>query len=101
VSSSTPAPTLRQRVETVSRPLLVRLTNLPRLLIPLGTVLLIGLAMLAPLPVGLAALAVVALFILWIAYLAWPAITAGGRVARLVVLALVLLVAVARITGRL
>ena len=69
-----PAPpeAFRIRVERVSRPALIRLQRLPKLLVPLGTVLLVLVGVLAPLPVGLVALAVVWFFVAWIAYLSWP-----------------------------
>ncbi len=54
-----PAPPdrLRTRVELASRPVLIRLQPLPRLSVPLVTVLLVLVGVLAPPPVGLAALA--------------------------------------------
>jgi uncharacterized protein DUF6703 len=86
---SQPSDTLRTRVETVSRPLLVRLTSVPRLVVPLVTVALVAVGMLAPLPVALVALALVVLFVAWIAYLAWPVVSTGGKILRLVMVALV------------
>jgi hypothetical protein len=89
--SATPVPPdrLRTRVERVSRPALIRLQRLPKLFVPLGTVVLVLIGVLAPLPVGLAALAVVWLFIAWIAYLSWPVAGTGGRLLRVFMLLLV------------
>ena len=89
--SATPVPPdrLRTRVERVSRPALIRLQQLPKLFVPLGTVVLVLIGVLASLPVGLAALAVVWLFIAWIAYLSWPVAGTGGRLLRLFMLLLV------------
>lgn len=84
------SPTLRSRVEQVSRPLLVRLTSLPRLVVPLLTVVLVAVGMLAPVPVAVVALLLVAVFVAWIAYLAWPVVTPGGKLIRVVMVALVL-----------
>ena len=86
-----PAPPdrLRTQVERVSRPALIRLQRLPKLLVPLGTVVLVLVGVLAPQSVGLAALAVVWLFVAWIAYLSWPVVGTGGRVLRVFMLLLV------------
>jgi hypothetical protein len=87
---SPPAPPdrLRTQVERVSRPALIRLQRVPKLLVPLGTVALVLIGVLAPLPVGLTALAVVWLFVAWIAYLSWPVVGTGGRVLRVFMLLL-------------
>jgi hypothetical protein len=87
---------LRTRVEVASRPLLVRLTSLPKQVVPLASVVLFALAILAPAPVAVAALLVIALFLLWLTFLAWPAIGAGGRVMRVVMLGLVVVVGFSR-----
>lgn len=91
------SPSLRSSVEQASRPLLVRLHALPRLLIPLATVVLVAIGVLAPPAVGLFALAVVALFVAWIAYLSWPAVGAGGRAVRLAMVALVVVLGLTRL----
>lgn len=57
--------------------------------------LLLG-GLFAPPAVGLLLLAVLALLIGWLTYLAWPRLPQGGRLARLAVLALVVVVAVQR-----
>jgi len=91
-----PEPSVRASVERSTRPLLVRLHALPRPLVPLVTVLLVAVGVLAPPAVGVAALGVVALFVAWIAYLSWPVVTTGGRVLRLAMVALVVLLALSR-----
>ena len=91
------SPSLRTSVEQTSRPLLVRLHTLPRPLIPLGTVVLVAVGVLAPPAVGLVALAVVALFVAWIAYLSWPAVGAGGRAVRVAMVALVVVLGLTRL----
>jgi len=93
-SAPTSRPTsLRARIETVSRPVLARLHALPRLLIPLGTLVLVTIGAFAPAPVAVLAFALLFAFIAWIAYLAWPAVPTGGRLSRLAMLALILVLA--------
>lgn len=98
VGMPAPSGSLRDRVEDVSRPLLRRLTDLPPMVVPLGTVVLVAVGVLAPLPIGLVALALVLLFIGWIAYLSWPAVGAAGRLWRVIMMGLIVTVAVSRIT---
>ena len=95
---STPAPvgSLRARVEAASRPVLQRLHAMPQLVVPLITIVLIAVGVLAPLPVGLAALALVLLFVGWIAYLSWPVASTGGRIWRILILVLIVALAVVR-----
>jgi hypothetical protein len=90
-------PTLRQQVERTSKPLLLRLHQLPRAVVPLATVALVLVGVLAPPAVGLVALAVVALFVSWIAYLSWPVVTGGGRLVRVTMVALVVVLAASRV----
>lgn len=86
-------PTLRTRVEKVSRPLLVRMSRLPRPVVLIATLALVAVGMLAPLPLALVALALVFAFVAWVAYLSWPVVTNSGRLARLVMLMLIVALA--------
>ncbi len=96
---STPARagSLRARVEAASRPVLQRLHAMPQMVVPLITIVLIAVGVLAPLPVGLVALALVLLLVGWIAYLSWPVAGVGGRVWRVLILALLVALAVVRV----
>lgn len=90
-----PSP-LRTRLEVVSRPALVRLTALPRQAVPLVTVGLFAVAVLAPTPVAVVALVLIGLFLVWLTFLAWPALSVGGKVMRLVMVGLVVVLGVTR-----
>ena len=96
---TSPPASLRAQVETVSRPILARLHALPRLLVPLGTLVLVAIGAFAPVPVALLAFAVVFLFIAWIAYLSWPAVPVPGRLMRLAMLVLIVVLALSRFSG--
>ena len=95
---STPARAdpLRARVEAASRPALLRLQAMPQLAVPLVTIVLIAVGVLAPLAVGLVALALVLLFVGWIAYLSWPVASIGGRIWRVLMLVLIVALGVVR-----
>lgn len=91
------APTpLRARLEGVSRPLLVRLTRLPRPAVPLATVALFAVAVLAPVPVAVVALLLIGLFLVWLTFLAWPAVSVGGKVMRIAMIGLVVVLGATR-----
>jgi len=92
-----PTPTLRASVERTTRPLLLRLHALPGVVVPLATVALVAVGVLAPPVVGLVALLVVALFVVWISYLSWPVVPASGRVVRVVMVGLVVALALTRV----
>jgi hypothetical protein len=101
-NSGAPRPTststgTRKQIEDASRPTLVKLSSLPRLVVPLGTLVLVVLGLFAPLPIALPALALVFFFFAWIAYLSWPVVPTGGRVLRGVMLGLVIAMAASRL----
>ena len=95
---STPEPVspLRARVVRMSRPVLERLHALPQPVVPLITIVLIAVGVLAPLPVGLVALALVLLLVGWIAYLSWPVASIGGRIWRVLIVVLIVALGVVR-----
>jgi hypothetical protein len=90
-------PTLRQQVERTSKPLLLRLHRLPRLVVPLATIALVLVGVLAAPAAGLVALAVVAVFVTWIAYLSWPVVSGSGRLMRVAMIVLVVVLALTRL----
>jgi hypothetical protein len=96
-ASPSSSPTLRRRVEVFSRPALIRLQHLPRMVVPLLTVVLLALGALAPLSVAYVALAVVLAFMAWIAYLSWPAVTTSGRLMRIAMVVLILALGATRL----
>lgn len=95
VTDAAPSP-LRARIEGGSRPLLVRLTKLPKQAVPLATVVLFAVALLAPAPVAFVALVLIGLFLLWLTFLAWPAISGGGKLMRVVMVGLVVVLGLTR-----
>lgn len=87
----------RQRIETASRALLVRLHDLPRWVLFLAfTGLAIGGALL-PAWAGAACLVALGGFLGWLLYLAWPTLGRSTRLLRLVVLGAVIAAAIARV----
>jgi len=64
--------------------------------VPLLTIVLIAVGVLAPLAIGLVALALVLILVGWIAYLSWPVASTGGRIWRVLIVALLITLAVVR-----
>ena len=87
---------LRTRIETASRPLLLRLSALPRWLLFLAFVALAVGAAIAPSWWGVACAGVLALFLTWLLFLAWPKLTPGSRLLRILVIGVLVGVGVIR-----
>lgn len=77
----------------------MRLSRLPRLLIPAAVLVLMLVGLQAPLPYALVALGIIAAFVLWLAYISWPVLDARGRLLRGVMLGAVVGSAVGRLRG--
>lgn len=78
---------------------LTRLHAMPRWTVPVATVVLVFVGLSAGPVLGGICLLVVAAFLGWLAYLAWPKLGSSGRVARCLVLGLLVGFALARLTG--
>lgn len=98
------APTaFRRKVEAWSYPLLATLHRLPRWIVVIAPALLLflGLVLTGPLAwLGGLMLLIVWLFVAWLTLLSWPAIGAGQRIFRVVVVLALLGVVVVKFLGR-
>lgn len=92
-----PVSPLRKEVERVSRPLLVRLSSLPKFVVPIFTIALLAIGVLAPTVIGVIALVLVLLWMGWLAYLSWPAVGTGPKLMRLATVALLAIAVVVRL----
>ena len=92
-----PAPGLRGRVERATAPVLVRLSSLPRFVVPVASVVLLVVGLAAPAAVGLTALLVLLVLIGWLTYLSWPAIEGVQRLVRPGVVALLVFALLGRL----
>ncbi|MEP6666403.1 MAG: DUF6703 family protein [Nocardioidaceae bacterium] len=89
----------REALSARSRGILLQLSQLPTLVIPGAMLVLMLVGLSAPLPFALPALAVIAVFVAWLAYLSWPILDSRARLLRIVMLAVVIGAAVARLLG--
>ncbi|WP_159939957.1 MULTISPECIES: DUF6703 family protein [unclassified Nocardiopsis] len=90
---------LRRTVEERSAVPLVWLHQRPRWLAPLLLGVLFVAGLMAPGPVGALCLLLVALFLAWLAFLTWPSLTAQQRTPRVLVVAVLVVLTVARVLG--
>jgi hypothetical protein len=86
---------------TRSQALLLRLSRLPRLVVPAAVLALTLAGLTAPPLVGALCLLLVAAFLAWLASLAWSAVAPGGRMLRTLTVGLLVGAAVARGVGAL
>ena len=90
---------LRRAMERHSVAPLTWLSTRPRW-VPFGIVLALLLGgLFLPVAVAAVVLAVLVLFLGWLAYLAWPKLDSGGRLVRLLMVAMVAFVLVQRLRG--
>lgn len=87
--STSPGPPggMRSAVERASRPVLLRLTALPRAVPFLTLLALLVVGLLVGGGVGAGATALVTVFVGWLMYLSWPRLTTAERLGRLAVFA--------------
>ncbi len=100
-AAHTPRPATPRQVafHTRSRGLLVRLSRLPKLVIPALMLALMLTGLSAPLPVALVALGLAAAFVGWLAMLSWPVLDVRGKFVRGLMLGLIAGSAIARVNG--
>lgn len=79
---------------------LLWLRGLPRGVVAVLPVALVGLGFLAPPVIGLIPIAAAVGFLGWLGYLSWPVISPGARAARLAVIAALLAIGVIRAVHR-
>ena len=97
--ASVPASPAREAVSSRSHRGLVRMSQLPPLVVPAVMLVLMLVGLMAPLAAAIPALLVILAFVLWLAYLSWPVLDTRGRLLRGVLLGAVLFALVGRITG--
>jgi hypothetical protein len=89
-SADNPAPSsgLRRSVERASRPALIRLSRLPRMVPFLVMLALIVVGLLVAGVVGFVLITLGVLFLVWLLFLGWPALSSSERLMRLAVIVL-------------
>lgn len=93
-------PTVRQRIEAASLPILARLSGLNRLIPFVVMLALLLLGVLAGGVLGFVLVALATLLVAWLLYLSWPRLTSQERLMRFAVLLLAAAIAVVQLFPR-
>ena len=97
VTPPPPSTGLRRAVEQRSATLLVFLSHQPKLLVPVGSLLLLVGGLLLPPLYGAVCLVLLVLLVSWLSYLSWPVVAGQARILRLVTLGLLVVLLVQRL----
>ena len=89
---------LRKSIERASAPALMLMTQLPRPVVMFTPLVLVLLGFFLPLAIGLVFLGLFFLLTSWLAYLSWPRADLRARLIRVAMFALVIALAVLRVT---
>lgn len=87
----------RQQVERRSAPVLALLSSQPKVFLPLLAVVLLVGELALPRPVGVLPGVLLLALVGWLSYLSWPVLVPQARLARVVLLALLVVLTVTRI----
>ena len=98
-SSTPPASPLRQRITKASYPLIARLHAMPKLTLPLITVVLVLLGGFTPAVIAVPALLLLALMLAWLGFLSWPVVSPGSRAMRVFAVLVILFYAIYILVG--
>ena len=81
---------LRKQVEILSTPILRKINNWPRPLVPILLLVFLLFGLFVPGTVGGFFILLVGLFVGWLLYLSWPLLPASSRIFRLLAVAVIL-----------
>jgi hypothetical protein len=98
-SNNQPVSPMRARITKASYPYIARLHAMPKLTLPIITLLLVVVGAFAPAAAAVPALLVLAVLLSWLGFLSWPVVSAGSRALRLFAVLVVLFFAVSRIAA--
>lgn len=97
--SSQPVSPLRARITKASYPYIARLHAMPKLTLPVVSMLLVLLGAFAPPAAAVPALLLLALLLGWLGFLSWPVVTKGNRLLRLFAVLVIVFFAITRAVG--
>jgi hypothetical protein len=97
--SSQPVSPLRARITKASYPYIARLHAMPKVTLPVVSMLLVLLGAFAPPAVSVPALLLLALLLGWLGFLSWPVVSKGNRLLRLFAVLVIVFFAITRAVG--
>jgi hypothetical protein len=89
---------LRARITKASYPYVARLHAMPKLTLPLVTVVLVAIGALAPAVVAVPTLVLLAVLLAWLGFLSWPIVGPASRALRVFAVLVAVLFAISRAT---
>lgn len=92
--SSQPVSPLRARITKASYPYIARLHAMPKLTLPIGSLVLVLIGAFAPAVVAVPALVLLALLLGWLGFLSWPVVSTGNRLLRVFAVLVILFFAI-------
>ena len=95
--ASPPPKPARREVARLSAPVLRWLSQRPKILLPVLSVLLLVGGLTLPVAIGVPLLVLLVLIVAWLSYLSWPVVEGRARIIRLVLLGLLVLAVVRRL----
>ncbi|MFC0622746.1 DUF6703 family protein [Kribbella deserti] len=94
-----PVSPLRARITKASYPLIARLHGMPKLTLPIITLLLVVIGAFAPVAAGVPALILLAALLAWLGFLSWPVVSGGSKALRIFAVLVVGFFAISRIVS--
>jgi hypothetical protein len=96
MSSQSVSP-LRARITKASYPYVARLHAMPKLTLPIASLLLVLIGAFAPAVAAVPALVLLALLLGWLGFLSWPVVSTGNRLLRVFAVLVILFFAITRV----
>lgn len=94
-----PVSPLRARITKASYPFIARLHAMPKLTLPITTLLLVVIGAFAPAVAAVPALIVLAVLLAWLGFLSWPVVGAGSKAVRVFAVLVIAFFAISRLVG--
>jgi uncharacterized protein DUF6703 len=92
-----PMSPLRVRITKASYPFIAKLHTMPKLTLPLASLVLVVLGAFAPVPVAVVALLLLGLLLAWLGFLSWPVVSTTSRLLRVFAVLVIVFFAISRV----
>lgn len=94
-----PVSPLRARITKASYPFIARLHAMPKLTLPIATLLLVLIGAFAPVAAAVPALIVLGVLLAWLGFLSWPVVGTGSKAIRVFAVLVIAFFAISRLAG--
>ena len=94
-----PISPLRARITKASYPVITKLHAMPKLTLPVASLLLVIIGAFAPVAMAVIALLLLAVLLGWLGYLSWPVVSMTNRLLRVFAVLVIVFFAISRIVA--